>query len=363
MKRVLFLTLVALLVSSLSVMASDVTFSGETMLTFWTDMETEYLEDGDAELIVTAVVDDYNTAKLDIEAGHENVADDLRTGDALQIDEAYFTTEWGKYLGTEDMGITITTYWGYNEWMNAQTGEITEYGEEEVYDFDDENWSVNIDVGIMDVVHIEYAVSPDPADLNTIIGLYGGMDPIHAEVYFAREGEEYDKGELGLAVAFGMDIMPGMFGLEVAASFLYDIDSDIDVDADDGILKYAYGVGVATDIMDGTAYVDLGVLGWDDSMLFIAFAAVGVNYEDMVGFDVGVGLTLDSDFYDEVFDELDLYVWTKAGAAKFGVGYLRHADQGAIGNYFSGLRCPDADLCDPAVVENGVVYFSGELDF
>jgi hypothetical protein len=348
-------------------MASDVTIGGEVMYKWWTDADSEYLGDTDAELLVTAVVDDYNTAKLDWEA--------VNDADTLQIDESYFTTEWGKYLGTEDMGVTITTYWGYNEWMNAQYGEVTEYGDEEAFDFDDEAWSANIDVGIMDVVHVEYAISPNPAGVaNSLVGVYGGMDPIHVEVYYSREEALYEDGEIGVAVNFAMDIMPGMFGLEVGASFVYDLDEDVEA-ADDYATppKYALGVGIATDIMDGTAYVDLGFYGTDENIFSVAFAAVGANYEGMVGVDLGVGLTLNDDIWDEVLDEIDVYVWTKIGAAKFGVGYLLHADQTGNplavaffdpnGNFFGGLNCPDADLCNPATVENGVIYFSGELDF
>ena len=360
MKRVLFLTMTALLVCSLSAMASDVTVGGEVMYLFYTDIDSVYLGDEDAELLVTAVVDDYNSAKLDWE--HDGTG-----GDGLAIDEAYFTTEWGKYLGLEDMGVTITTIWGYNEYQNAQYHDVTEYGEEEVWDFDSESWMVNIDVGIMDMVHIEYAVTPDPAvDANTMFGVYGGVDPIHVEVYVMREGELFEKADVGVALNFAMDIAPGMFGLEVGVGFLYDLDEDKEA-ADDYVTgrKYQLGVGIATDIMDGTAYLDLGFRGHDENIFAVAFAALGANYNGIVGVDLGVGLTLNEDEWAETLDEIDAYVWTKVGAAKFGVGYVTHADQGGgVGsNNFGGLNCSDADLCDPAAIENGIVYFSGELDF
>jgi hypothetical protein len=342
-------------------MASDVTVGGQVQYEFLTDFGTQYITNTDAELTVKAVVDDYNSAKLDWEAANDT--------DQLQIDESYFTTEWGKYLGTEEMGVTITTYWGYNEWMNAQYADITGYAKEEVWDFDSEDWQVDIDVGIMDIVHLEYAVSPGPGGAPTLFGVYGGMDPVHAEVYVITEGgDTMETADVGIAVNFGMDIAPGMFGLEVAVSFMYDLDKDKEA-ADDYATgrKYLLGAAIATDIIDGMAYVNLGFNGDDENIFKIAFAELGVNYQDMVGADLGVGLTMDGDQWDETLDQIEVFVWVKPGASKFGIGYLLDADQtgieGAPGNYFDTIFAPDDSMYDPVVSESGVIYFSGTLDF
>jgi hypothetical protein len=388
MKKFLVLTLMMLL--GMSLMASDVMISGETMFKFWSDLDEEYLQDGDVEVIFKADVDDYNSILIDLEA--------TGAGPDIVVDEGRFTTEVGKYAGLEDMGVSITVMWGYMEYENAQLASVTEYGKEEVWDFDAEDWAVNIDVGIMDTVHIEYAVSPNPADLSMIVGVYGGVDPVNVEVYYTRErqdgelndleladalalgipevaagvGDEDFNGSIGVGANFAMDVMPGMFGFELGANFYYALSEDIETDEDEPGVKYAWGVGLATDILE-MAYVDIGAAGWEDAIFAIAFAALGINYQDLVGVDLGVGLTIDPDYWEEVLDEVDVSVWTQVGAAKFRIGWLMHADQSGsvadafdgakFGNFFSGLRCPDADLCNPADIENGVVYFEGDLDY
>ena len=380
MKKFLVLTIMMLL--GMSLMASDITFSGETMYKFWSDLDENYFQDGDVEFIIKATVDDYNSVVVDLEAdGAANVV----------VDDGYFTSEIGKYAGLEDMGVSITVNWGFFEWQNAQLASVTEYGKEEVWDFDSTDWAVNVDVGIMDTVHIEYAVSPDPADLRMIAGIYGGVDPIMIEVYYTRDaqdgsleaaapvaaslggsGDEDFNGSIGVGANFAMDVMPGTFGFELGANFYYSLNEDYETDEGEPGVKYAWGVGIATDVMD-MAYVDLGVAGWEDAMLAVVFAALGINYQDMVGVDAGIGLTPDTDYWEEVLDEVDISVWTKVGAAKFRIGWLMHADQlgggydavdGAkFGNFFGGLMCPDADECNPAETENGVIYLEGDLDY
>jgi hypothetical protein len=387
MKKILVLTLMMLL--GMYVMASDVTISGETLLEFYFDYDggdSVYIQNGDVEVIVKAVVDDYNTAQVDMEAANT---------DNVVIDEGFFTSEVGKYAGLEDMGVSLTVRFGYEEWMNPQIASVTAHGDDEAYDFDDEIWGFDIVLGIMDMVDVMVALGPDPAEKFLIAGVTATIDPVQAQLFYTREAQDGEievdssaalvgvdpsgvgdpdyEGSIGAAIVFGMDVMPGMFAFDLAASFYYSLNTDIETGDDEPGIKYSYGVGLATDIME-MLYIDAGVRGWEDAMLAAVFIAGGIDYQGLVGVDLGLVLTLDEDWFPETFDEFDGSVWAKVGAAKFRIGFLFHGDQtgggydlfdGATesGNFSDGLNCPDADLCTPVDAEGGVIYISGELDF
>ena len=355
MKKILVLTVMLMLVASMSVMAADdVTITGEVHYDWLSDMDTQYAYDSDAELVITAVVDEFNTAVVDFDYAQDSPASTSN----IQLDKAYFTTAIGKFAGLEDMGVTITTVWGWQEWANAEYAKITGYEEEAVWDAKAENWQVNIDVGIMDMVHIEAAFMPaDDVDNELMFGAYGGVDPIHVEVYYSQEGaKELGEGIVGVGANFGMDVMPGMFAFELGLAFGYNMLSD----APD-YEQYALGVGLATTIME-MAYLNVGFAGNDQTIFSLLWFELGAAYEDMVGADLGVGMTMDDDFFSEVMDELDVSVWVAVGKAKFRVGYVMHAEQDLGVNYYEGLNAPADAAFDPTV-SSGVVYFSGDLDF
>ncbi len=346
MKKILVLTMMVMLVASMSVMASDVTVSGETLFEWYQDMDTIYEGNGDGELKATAVVDDYNTSIVLIEA----VAGDM------MLKDAYFTTALGKYFGVEDMGVTITLNWGIWEWANAEYAKITGYENEAVWDAKARNWAFNVDVGIMDIVNIEAAMAPEPGVSEMMIGAYGGMDPVHVEVYYTQEGNALDMGIVGIGANFAMDIMPDMYAFELGLAFKYNMDSDA-LDGD----QYALGFGLVNTIME-MVYVNIGIAGTDDAILGLLWFELGVDYESMVGVDVGVGMIMDDSLAPETLDEVDFSVWTKVGAAKFRIGYVMVTEDNGLTGYYEGLNAPgDADF-DPAI-SGGCVYFSGDLDF
>ena len=375
MKKILVLTMMVMLVASMSVMASDVTVSGETLFEWYQDMEGIYEGNGDGELVIAAVVDDYNTANLDFDVqAIDNIEIDWATFDpatgagvdevsknTIQLDRAYFTTAIGKYAGLEEMGVSITLNWGFQEWDNAGYSLVTGYEREEVWEAKDKDWGVDLDVGIMDMVHVEWAIMPRTGEEEQMMfGVYGGMDPVFAEVYYSQEGNALDKGIVGLGANFGMDIMPGMYAFDVGLAFAYNMDSD----AADGD-QYALGFGLANTIME-MVYLNVGFAGNDDTIFNLLWFEAGGSYEDMVGADLGVGMWMHEDAPD-VMDEIDFSVWVAVGAAKFRIGYCMVSEDNAaplVGgkDLYQGLNCPgDADH-DPSI-STGVVYFSGDLDF
>jgi len=98
-----------MLVASMSVMAADdVTITGEVHYDWLSDMDTQYAYDSDAELVITAVVDEFNTAVVDFDYAQDSPA----STNKIQLDKAYFTTDIGGFAGLTDMGVTITTVWG-----------------------------------------------------------------------------------------------------------------------------------------------------------------------------------------------------------------------------------------------------------
>ena len=364
MKKILVLTMMVLLVTSMSVMASDLTISGENLFEWFGDLATEYQYNGDAELVVKAVVDDYNTGNLDIDYAQDATG----TASMITLDRGYFTTALGKYVGLEEMGVTIELTWGYNEFDDPSYAQIDGYELADIWEAKYEDWGVGVDVGIMDVVHVEITSAPMPGANETTFGLYGGMDPVWVSVYYDRGGDvDLANGNIGFTALFGMDVMPGMFAFKVQGSFLYEMNAD--VEADDSLyttIKYAWSAAVATDIME-MAYVDVSVAGTDDSMFAFLWFNVGAAYMDMVGADIGVGMTLDDEMFPDVLDEFEASVWTKVGAAKFRFGYLMHAKQydvaGTPTNYYKGVYAPSDGDYDPTVAENGVIFISGDLDW
>ncbi len=353
MKKILVLTMMVLLVASMSVMASDVTITGQVEYSWFQDFGAVYDYNGDAELNFNAVVDDFNTARLEID-----YAQDIgpASTNKIQLDKAYITTAIGKYAGLEDMGVSITSKWGWYEWGAKDYAKITGYENEQVFDDNYENWEVNFDVGIMDMVHVVAGFAPEPDVHSNMFGAYGGMDPIHVEAYYLREDEGFDKADIGIGANFGMDIMPGMYAFEVGLSFDYNLDTD----APDGQV-WALGAALCNTIMD-MVYLNVGMAGNDDSIFVLLWFEAGADYEGMIGADLGVGMVMDDTYAPETLDEVDVSVWTKVGAATYRLGYCMVTEDNGITGYYEGLNCPaDADF-DPSAA-SGVVYFSGVLDF
>jgi hypothetical protein len=376
MKKILVLTLMMLL--GMYVMASDYTISGEVLYEWYGDLGVEYEANTDAEVVVKAQVDDFNMAEVDFDYEY----DAAYGPNMITLDRAYFVTAIGKLAGLEEMGVTLDLTWGYNEYDNASYAQIDHHEIADIWEAKFESWGFGVDIGVMDMVHFEVAMAPQPNDndgangeLDTIIGVYGGMDPVWVEVYFIRENEALEDGNIGITALFGMDVMPGMFAFKVQASFDYDLDEDMEVD--DGIYgvnlgygltlhKYKWSAAIATTIMD-ILYVDVGAAGSDDSMFARLWAAAGIGYEVMadfsLGVDVGLGMVLDDELVEEMLDEIEASVWTKLGAAKFRVGYLMHADQKGGPNFYPGLYAPGDGDYDYTVAESGVLFVSGELDY
>jgi hypothetical protein len=350
----------------MSLMAADVTFSGQSQFEWLQDFGPEYNFNADAELVATAVFDEMNTAVIDIQYD-QNLAPLV----LLELDRAYFTTALGKFMGTEEMGVDVTVTWGFNEYDDPSYGQITEWENTDVWEAKFLQWGMGIDVGIMDVVNIEFATDPDPAGSDQMMfGAYGGMNPVWVSLYYDRNGQrKLNDGIIGAAVKVGaIDIMPGMFALTAAVNGYYAMSEDIEA-SDDSLLttKIEFGAAIATDIMD-MLYLDVGMRGEDDSPFKLVDLAVGGNYMDTVGADIGVGMVLDEDAAPNTFDVADLSVWVMVGedpsegGAKFRLGYL-YRDKDNPTTHRNGLKAPADGQYNPATSESGVVYLSGTLDF
>jgi len=362
-----------LLVCGMSVFAqSDITITGQTLYEFYHDFDSVYGWNGDAEIQVKAVVDDYTTATVKVEYVQGGITVMGITGLAeggpsyIELNRGYFTSALGKYLGLEEMGVTITVDWGYNEFDDPSYGQITAYAIEDIWEAKAETWGVGIDVGIMDMVHVETWNAPMPGVNQNAFGVYADISPVMFSVYYDRNGAlDLADGLIGATVAGGMDVMPGMFAFKAAVNFAYYMNPDIEAaDADLSTDKYQLSVALHTDIME-MLYFDAGFIGEDDSLFEYLFFALGAGYMDMVGVDMGIGLILDEDAAPELFDEFDVGIWTKVAAAKFRVGYILHADQSPGTNFYKGL---DKNLAmdisyDTATAENGVIYFGGQVDY
>jgi hypothetical protein len=344
MRKLSAIMLALLLVSGVA-MAADVSFSGTVD---WTQVMATDGDDKAAASVdvkLTAMVDDYNTAVIKYEEEIVYVDDDGSpvTGYGVDIDEAYFTTDWAGAFGLDQMApVGIDSTVGYFEYNVANVSKVTGLGYEDVDgwfgDAGHESWAYQVVVSAMDMVNLQVTVDPGPGpdgtagDPNTLIGVYGGTEAafgtIDAEIFYydADDNAGLDEGYFLIGAAYGGEVVPDMVDLGVGFEFVYDTDAvDTTFDGDDYANDFGYGIGVSGTVMD-MATLGLSLVGKSD--VYAGGMGIDLNVApiDLIAFDLGVALVLDEAFFEEegqeTLDMLEASVLLNLGAADFRVGYL-----------------------------------------
>ncbi|MFP4432457.1 MAG: hypothetical protein ACLFPV_14495 [Spirochaetaceae bacterium] len=352
MRKLSAIMLALLLVSGVA-MAQTVSFSGTVD---WTQvMATDGADQAaaSADVKLTAMVDDYNTAVIKYEeevigrvTDYDGTDVETTSTYGVDIDEAYFTTDWAGAFGLDQMApVGIDSTVGYFEYNVANVSGVTGLGYEDVDDwFGDadaghESWAYQVVVSAMDMVNLQVTVDPGPGpdgtegDPNTLIGVYGGTEAafgtIDAEIFYydADDDAGLDEGYFLIGAAYGGEVVPDMVDLGVGFEFVYDTDAeDTTFDGDDYANDFGYGIGVSGTVMD-MATLGLSLVGRSD--VYAGGMGIDLNVApiDLIAFDLGVALVLDPAFEkvsadQETLDMLEASVLLNLGAADFRVGYL-----------------------------------------
>jgi hypothetical protein len=314
MKKLLILS-VLLGLMALPMFASDFSWGGDVFFGFIGDFGDAEAENLDVTFDIKATVDDYNS--LVIEFDFE---------DAIP-DKAVVTTDVGAWL---DLPVGLTTNWGWDDPDTNEFHNISEYDNEEVFDFSKGDYFGHQFMLSANMLEVEVAFNPGIADGAGFGTDYGALlagvavkEPIpglNAEVYYyqggsaaagAPEVDEFDLGQIMFDAAYSTEFSG--VGLDAGAAFFYNLD-------DAAAYAWAYGIAAAASVsmLDAT----LALNGDENETLYTVSASAVIAPVDMV--DVYAGLWYD--MADSELVEVDLGVNAHIGAAEMYVGYLIGGD-------------------------------------
>ncbi len=334
MKKINILSIVIVLLALASPLMADVVVSGVVKYgvilgpnaAAGDELTSE--EKTDAEIKVTAAVDDNNTATITIE-------DD--GGGAIVLNEAKYVTNLLGAFGLGDIPVTVTLTGGYWESGIEGVGVFSKYEIEDVFDMATETWQFGIDVGIMDMVTVrvdldpswEYQVDPlgtpgNAADANIgyLMGAFGGAGPVMAEFFYTNRSAPYD--ELGLlGIGVGVSLEFGDIGINVGVNAQMNLVDDPLVNtADLGI-----GIGFTFAELISASLSTWGYIGdaADSSIIDRMSAHVSVTPIDMITLSLGMVLGI-GDVYVDALQQLDINLSTNAGALTLNTGFQLTAE-------------------------------------
>jgi hypothetical protein len=306
-KLVVLSVLLALMV--MPAFASDVTLGGDLTYGFISDFSGEVTGFAESEtaltLDLTAVVDEINTVKWSSDSF------DTAFGG---IDKAVIIHDLGAWLDLP-VGVVLTV--GYDDPDANEYQSISDYGNEEVFNFSPgEYWGFDLLVDA-DVVQFELAMDPGAVDLLDVGRLLIGVAApdlmgVSAEAYYFQNLsaiDAYDLGQIGIDAAYSTEISG--IALDAGVGFMIDMD-------DAAANGWAYGVGLAA------AYdmfgLSLGIDGNETDTLNLLTGTVSVDPVELATIYVWFLMDL-SDAADETFQSLELGVDAHVGAADMYVGY------------------------------------------
>jgi hypothetical protein len=308
MKKLLILS-VLLGLMALPMFASDITFGGDATFGFIGDFGDNEAETHDLTLDINAAIDDYNSLAVSLN-GLENTT----AGSTVGLDKALVTTDVGAWLG---LPVGLVVNWGYDDPDANEFESISDYGNEEIFNFSPQNyWGVEFMLSY-EFIEVEFAFDPIIADTEVGLLLAGVAvkEPIpglNAEVYYFQGnsalGDTFDEGLLGVDAAYSTEFSG--FGLDAGVGFVYDM-------ADAADPAWSYGVGLAGSYSIAT--VTVGVDGNENDFLNTVSATVVVAPVDML--DIYAGMWYDLVTLEDLL-EADLGVNAHIGAVELYVGYL-----------------------------------------
>lgn len=360
MRKVSVLMLALMLAGGLA-FAQDVTISGTTDHA-WQFGDAAYSYGTlEADVKVTAVVDDVNTAVIQLEQqAFGDVDGDGEEDEALmELDNAYLDTDLGAALGLGDTASVMVRVGLYES--EEALGPVTGLAFEDVAAISPEVGQIQMTVGVMDMVEVKGIIIPgDGPAMDGYLGLSGGAGPVMAEVFFTDiGGREAADGSIGVGAQYSGNVVPDTLDVTGSAEFHYVLSDEVGAFASgDPESQYAYGVGVSATALE---IATLGVSFRGEQEYAAEALGVDLNVEPVpfAGLDLAVAMGIDSDLYDESMQYFEGSVYLKPGAATFRVGYAYYdgtTDQGTLYNdYNAGGFIAGA--------ESGFAFFRATLDY
>jgi hypothetical protein len=306
MKKLLILS-VLLGLMALPMFASDITFGGDATFGMIGDFGDNEAEKRDLTLDINAAIDDYNSLAVSLNG--------LETS-TVGLDKALVSTDVGKWL---DLPVGLVIHWGYDDPDANEFESISDYGNEEAFDFSPlVYWGFGF---VLSYEFIEVEVAFDPIVPATEDGvLLAGVavkEPIpglNAEVYYFQNEavDTFDQGIIGFDAAYSAEFSG--FALDVGADFGYWLDPTA-LEPD-----WAFGVGFSGAYSIAT--VTMGLYGDSNDTLSNISATGVVAPFDLADFYAGLWY----DMANSELAEVDLGVNAHIGAVEMYVGYLIDGD-------------------------------------
>jgi len=391
--RKVSLVLLALIVAAGTAFASDVTISGKVAASwgFGDGVYSDLRERG--EIKVTAVVDDINTAVINMRSDG---------GAAPAVRDAYLTTNLGAAFGLE--GQTLMVQAGRYE-NDAFLGNITGIEFENVADIGERDAHVQLEYAYGEIVTFRGLITPGDADaMAGLFGVSANVGPASLELFYTDAGNpggfsdiaktladtngdgevktddgeiplatlrEMGQGFVGVGVQGGYPVVPDTLTLSASAEFAYDLyfesfvlGAGLKAEALEMVtLGVSFeGWGEVTDAGD----VDLKAAGNDYEASIVNRIGIDLNVEPapFVGLDLAVVLGLDDEYYEETLQYLEPSLYLNAGAATYRLGYAYYnadptdadADGGTAYNDYKAMGFIKG-------AESGFAFFNVTIDY
>jgi hypothetical protein len=315
MKKLLILS-VLLGLMALPMFASDITFGGDVTYGFIGDFGDTIGEKTDFTFDIKAAIDDYSSLTVNVDGGESLTLSG--------ISKILVATDIGAWLG---LPVGLVASWGYDDPDANEFHSISDYDNEDVWDFGPANYWGHAFLLSAGFVEVEMAFDPGIAatDAGSLLVGAAVKEPIpglNAEVYYFQGGvaatDVFDEGWIAFDAAYAGEF--GGFALEAGAGFIYPLlDTNI----------WAYGVGFSGAYSIATFTV--GLAGTEDDTLDNVSATAVVAPIDLL--DVYAGLWYSMALED--LAEIDLGVNAHVGAVEVYVGYLVGSDLALAGDNFN----------------------------
>jgi hypothetical protein len=326
MKKLLILS-VLLGLMALPMFASDFSWGGDLTFGFIGDFGDNEAETSTVTFDIKATVDDYNSLVIEM---------DLLDADAATPDKAVVTTDIGGWLG---LPVGLTTNWGWDDPDANEFHGISDYGNEEVFDF-----STGDDFGhqfLLSASFLEVEVAFDPGgkvtgvnagDLLAGVAVKEPIPGLNAEFYYYQALaaiDEFGEGQIMFDAAYSTEVAG--VGLDVGAAFFYFLDKDAAIINLGKPFDYEWAYGVAAAASVSMFNITLGLDGNEEDMLESISATAVAAPIDLLDVYAGLWYSVGG----EDLAEVDLGVNAHVGATELYVGYLIASDLAIAGDNFN----------------------------
>ena len=354
MKKLLILVIALALVGGVAM--AQVTVGGEVEARIQREMDGGGTHSQTfARVTVSANVDQYNRAFIRIDQTRNWDADATPAATAAGapvVNRAHITTDLGALLDTDAAGIGISWNTGLNEFGYADVAQIDAYEWSGLYVAKPWGTGTKLAFNIMDMFNLHAAVLLDGEDMvaeetRAIMGLDAAVDvgvgSAVFELVYGTAGADDNQLGFGAGLVNGAFVQDLTLGLTTAWTLNLDADDEDSPQAGDPEFQYnvALQAGYA-----GLASADFVLVGMDGSEVNSLGIGLGLSPVDFASVQLGFGLGLDDDLYDDAFNSFDASVQLAMGAATARFGYFWLADDApevivpaeyARSNAFSGI--------------------------